>query len=394
MPLILNGGKLLTKLSGLATTTACCCAKEPPTPCFCPDSQCLYEFSAAADGVQAEKIPGCFVNGGIDSNVYILEYGDFGQLCVSGTKAIAAYQGGATATIQKNDNWGLGQYLSACDALYWEGVPGEGLPTVASIEATMAAEFSFSLECLNGLTQEWRVRKYASITAFGQTYIELSGSYPNQYWNPGFWIRTGEVRQTEIIASSCAAAVPSHTCGRFWPGTRESRPTGLPITVSGISPTTVYTRLPIEPTSADFLGPNPGDRAAFYAAFYALIKQKVDDLVEEAENFLNSITVTITEGVTCLPPTECTNDGDCHECDDNSNVVVRDYMGDGSTIDPPTYKCCPPGSVGWISDGGDPRDGNCVSEIAPGDNVTGGPIEPSAAGYCCGGECQESPCPP
>jgi len=91
------------------------------------------------------------------------------------------------------------------------------------------------------------------------------------------------------------------------------------------------------------------------------------------------------QGTPCDEP--CTVDEDCYFCEDPSLTVVDPCDGAYSTA----KKCCPEGSVAWVDDPGDPRQGNCVSDCAPGDNVILG-VGVAVLGYCCDGACQQEEC--
>ena len=118
----------------------------------------------------------------------------------------------------------------------------------------------------------------------------------------------------------------------------------------------------------------------------------------------------------CCTGSDCTPGKSCYECDD----LGGEWQGAGSTCTPDpceectvdeeccfdaTYflvppctdpasgeKCCPPGSVAWVDNAGDPRYGNCVDGCGGGGSVV---ASPGNYGSCCDNQCYAGyPCPP
>jgi hypothetical protein len=87
---------------------------------------------------------------------------------------------------------------------------------------------------------------------------------------------------------------------------------------------------------------------------------------------------------------ECETDEDCDYCNEGFSLVGGAYNISDE------LRCCADGAIGWIDDAGDPRSGNCVSDIDPGNvdnnfNIVAG--DSTQPGYCCDGVCSEEECP-
>lgn len=87
---------------------------------------------------------------------------------------------------------------------------------------------------------------------------------------------------------------------------------------------------------------------------------------------------------------ECTVDEDCYYCENAALILVDPCDGTYST----DKKCCPEGSVAWVDNPGDARQGNCVDDCDPSGNIIPG-AGAATLGSCCDDVCFEGfPCPP
>lgn len=105
-------------------------------------------------------------------------------------------------------------------------------------------------------------------------------------------------------------------------------------------------------------------------------------------------------GEVCCPEGQCCVDGVCAECECVEDADCGECSGTDIEFEFEGRRaCCPAGSVGIVEDAGDARYGNCVSDLAPGNNVLGSPyyLDRCCDGVCtplapeCGGECCLSP---
>jgi hypothetical protein len=98
-------------------------------------------------------------------------------------------------------------------------------------------------------------------------------------------------------------------------------------------------------------------------------------------------------GSTCTPNpcgVPCTVDEDCYYCESAALILVDPCDGTYST----DKKCCPEGSVAWVDNPGDARQGNCVDDCDPSGNIIPG-AGAATLGSCCDDVCFEGfPCPP